>query len=270
MSKVYSKDFCSAEMMVIAISRIMAEQGCKRVGGATFGQIPLLAGRLTQATVAPDLLVYSGPAGCCGSKFDKIQWTTSDEEIQKGCEFRFPLTYAMDSFGNPKLSSGKVGGWMGGFQVDKYGNINITMIGDPKKPKFRGPGTIGLMATGFRASNIFVRYHNPRVFVEKVDFISGPGYGTGPGWREKNLCPPGTGPQKCVTSIALFDFDEETKVMRLKEVFPGHTVSEVVSRMGFKPIVPANVPEAEPPTVEEVEFMRSFDPDGILPKLTED
>jgi hypothetical protein len=63
---------------------------------------------------------------------------------------------------------------------------------------------------------------------------------------------------------------EKTKVMRVKEVFPGHTVDEVVSRMGFNPVVPANVPESEPPTVEEVEFMRSFDPDGILPKLTEE
>ncbi|MFH1489310.1 MAG: hypothetical protein ABII06_10420, partial [Pseudomonadota bacterium] len=77
------------------------------------------------------------------------------------------------------------------------------------------------------------------------------------------------GPRYVVTPIAIFDFDEESKLMRLKSVHPGHTVEEVKSRMGFKPIIPDRVPETEPPTVEELELIRSFDPDGILPRLAQ-
>jgi glutaconate CoA-transferase, subunit B len=267
--KEYAKDYYPAELMVVIISRIIQIQTFKRIGGGTFAQIPLLAARLVQATSIPDILVFSGPAGCAGSKFEKLSWYTGDESVHAGAEFRFPLSYVMDSFGDPKLRWGKSGGFMGGFQVDKYGNVNMTVIGDQKHPKYRGPGTIGLMALGFRSSNIFVRYHNPRLFVEKVDFISGPGYGTGPGWREEKGCPPGSGPQFCITPLALFDFDEATKIMRLKSVHHGHTVDEVISRTGFKPIIPDHVPETEPPTVQELEFMRDLDPDGILPKLTE-
>jgi glutaconate CoA-transferase subunit B len=70
-----------------------------------------------------------------------------------------------------------------------------------------------------------------------------------------------------VTPICVFDFDEETKRARLKSVHPGHTVEEVKSRTGFKPIIPSRVPETEPPTVEQLAFLRAFDPDQILPRL---
>ena len=109
---------------------------------------------------------------------------------------------------------------------------------------------------------------SPRLFVDKVDFISGPGFVDGPGGRERIGSPSySEGPRYVVTPVAIFDFDEETKVMRLKSVHPGHTVEEVKSRMGFIPIIPDNVPETEPPTVEELELIRAFDPDRILPRL---
>lgn len=267
--KKYAKDYIAPEIMAVVMSRIIKEQGHKQGGGATFGQVPMVAARLAQATHSPDLRISSGPAGCNRSQFDKLTWYTGDYGTHVGAESRFILDYVMDTFGDPRLSWGQVAGFMGGFQIDKYGNINITLVGDPKKPKFRGPGTIGLMSTAFRSSNIYTYYHTPRVFVEKVDFISGPGYGDGPGWRERMGCPPGSGPIYVVTPIALMDFDEKTKAMRIKSVHPGNTVEEVLRRMSFKPIVPARVPETEPPTVEEVAFIRALDPDGILPKIAE-
>jgi len=72
-----------------------------------------------------------------------------------------------------------------------------------------------------------------------------------------------------VTPVAIFDFEEETKHMRLKSLHPGHTIDEVKSRMGFTPIIPDKVPETEPPTVQELEIIRAFDPDGILPRLAQ-
>jgi len=175
----------------------------------------------------------------------------------------------MNSFGNPKTSPGHLS-YRGGFQIDQYGNVNMIFIGDPKRPKFRGPGTVGLMASGLGRglADLFTHSHTPRIFVEKVDFISGPGYLDGPGARERAGCPPGGGPRYVITPICVFDFDDETKIMRVKSIHPGHTLEQVLNRTGFKPIIPVDIPETEPPTIEEVAFMRKLDPDGLLPKLT--
>ena len=115
---------------------------------------------------------------------------------------------------------------------------------------------------------LFTHAHTPRLLVEKVDFISGPGFIDGPKCRENAGSPARSeGPRYIVTPICVFDFDPATKQARLKSVHPGHTVAEVKSRTGFKPIIPSKVPETEPPTVEELAFLRAFDPDRILPQL---
>jgi glutaconate CoA-transferase subunit B len=268
MTKKYATNYCPGEIMAVVMSKIIKEQGPNRSGAGTMSQIPLLAARLAQSTYLPDLLITSGPGGVAGSHFDKLSWYTGDYRIHVGAEYRYSLDEVMDSFGDPRQYWGRKGGFMGGFQIDKYGNVNMAFIGDQKKPKYRGPGTIGLMSTCFRSTNLFTHYHNTRIFVEKVDFISGAGYLDGPGAREKMGCPKGSGPPYVVTPLCLFDFDEKTKIMRIKSVHPGHTVEEVLSKTGFKPVVPKNVPETEPPTEEEVAFMRAMDPDGILPRLT--
>jgi glutaconate CoA-transferase, subunit B len=172
----------------------------------------------------------------------------------------------MDCQGHPKFFDF---GFYGGFQIDKYGNLNMAYVGDQKKPKFRGPGTIGTMATAwFNRVYLFTLGHSPRLFVEKVDFISGPGFIDGPGGRERYGCPARSkGPQFIVTPICIFDFEPETLKARLKSVHPGHTVAEVVERTGFKPIIPSTVPETEPPTVDELAFIRTFDRDKIIPRL---
>jgi glutaconate CoA-transferase subunit B len=265
MSKTdYAKDCCSAEIMAAFISRNLKGVNVAGIGAAS--QIPWMGIRLAQATHSPDLWFFWGPGSAMNSKFNKMEFGV-DHRMTLGAESHMNMAIGLDLFANPRFTSWVL--FFGGFQIDKYGNVNMAYIGDQKKPKFRGPGTLGLMNLAFRAKIfLFTGIHNPRLFVEKVDFISGPGYLDGPGAREKVGCLPDGGPRFVITPIGIFDFDEETKIMRLKSVHPGHTVKEVLEKTGFTPIVPKDVPETEPPTGEEVAFMRSFDPEGILPKLT--
>jgi len=250
--------------MVAFLSRDLkdGESGC--IGA--YSQIPWAACRLAQATHAPSLWLMCNPSANVNSKYTKLLWAVADFRLAAGAEARYTLDNVMDFQGNPRFFDF---GFYGGFQVDKYGNLNMAYIGDQKRPKYRGPGTIGTMATAWRKrSYIFTHRHSTRLFVDKVDFVSGPGFLDGPEGRRKALCPSySEGPRYIVTPICVFDFDEETKRARLKSVHPGHTVEEVRNLTGFSPIVPAKVAVTEPPTVEELAFIRQFDPDRILPQL---
>ncbi|MDP2917306.1 MAG: CoA-transferase [Dehalococcoidia bacterium] len=262
----HAKDYCAAEIMAAFLSKDLKDGELGLIG--TFSQIPWTACRLAQARHAPSLWFCIGTAGAVNSNFDKLLWYVGDYRIQIGAESRISTDTIIDMQGNPRFADF---GFYGGFQIDKYGNLNMAYVGDQKKPRFRGPGTVGTMATAWlNRVYIFTHFHTPRLLVEKVDFVSGPGFLDGPKGREKAGSPSRSeGPRYVVTPIAVFDFDEETKIMRLKSVHPGHTVEEVKQRTGFTPVIPAKVPETEPPTVEELAFMRKFDPDGIMPRLTQ-
>jgi glutaconate CoA-transferase subunit B len=151
-------------------------------------------------------------------------------------------------------------------QVDKYGNCNIVSIGDYHKPTVRligpinQPGHFSLFGREF-----IVVEHEKRNFVDRVDFISGVGYLDGPGGREK-LGLTGKGPCIILTDKAIFDFDSETKLARLKSIHPGVSLDEVIENTGYAhDFVPEKVPETPPPTDEELKLIREvIDPRGVL------
>jgi glutaconate CoA-transferase subunit B len=112
---------------------------------------------------------------------------------------------------------------------------------------------------------IVILKHEPRRFVEKLDFLTSPGYLDGPGARERAGLPADTGPWRVVTSKALFDFDEETKKMRLIGLLKGLKAEEVIQGMGFAPLVVNNLLELEPPDEDELCLLREhIDPSGII------
>ena len=112
---------------------------------------------------------------------------------------------------------------------------------------------------------ILVMKHEPRRFVERLDFMTSPGYLSGPGGREKAGLPRGTGPWRVVTSRALFGFDDETKRLTLLGVLRGLTASEVLQGMEFKPLLAERLEELAPPTDEELRILRDqIDPSGIV------
>jgi glutaconate CoA-transferase subunit B len=153
-------------------------------------------------------------------------------------------------------------------QVDRFGNTNLIAIGDDHgRPRLRGPGAIGSVSSSAYCDRMYIipPRHDRQIFVERCDFISSPGFGTGGRDARKEMGLHGGGPRLCITERCVFDFDEETKAMRLKSLHAGHTVDEIIEHTGFEVIVPDEVPETQPPTAEELALLRDvIDPKGLL------
>ena len=152
-------------------------------------------------------------------------------------------------------------GFLGALEVDAYGNLNTTLLGDPKGKyrRFTGSGGGNDIASNARRTVITIR-HEARKLNEAVSFITSPGYLHGGDEREK-LGLLGT-PSRVITDKAIFDFDPQTKRMRLMSIHPNTTIEDVLSNMSFKPIMPDNIPFTEPPTPEQVRLIREeIDPE---------
>jgi glutaconate CoA-transferase subunit B len=154
-------------------------------------------------------------------------------------------------------------GFLGGLETDMYGNLNTTLIGDPKD-KFRhfvGSGGANDIASCARRTIIIVR-HDRRKLSQAVDFVTSPGYLRGDGDREAAGL--AGGPSRVITDKAIFGFDPESKRMRLESIHPSTTLDDVLSTMAFEPIVPDHLPTTEPPTPEQVRLIREeIDPEGM-------
>ena len=151
-------------------------------------------------------------------------------------------------------------------QVDKYGTCNIVCIGDYHRPKVRLIGPINQPGHFCHFGREFiVLEHEKRNFVDKVDFISGVGFLDGPGAREK-LDLPGGGPHIIFTDRAIFDFDPETKLARLRSVHVTGSLDDVIANTGFThDYIPDDVPETPRPTEGELKLLREvIDPREVL------
>jgi glutaconate CoA-transferase subunit B len=147
--------------------------------------------------------------------------------------------------------------FLGGAQIDAYGNLNSTLIGDYKKPKVRFPGSGGANDLASLCWRILVvTNHDPRRFVEKLDFVTTPGYLTGPGAREAAGLPPGTGPYRVITDLAIMGYNDETRRMQVLSLHPGVTMEQVQMNTGF-PIGSIDPPgQTTPPLDEELCVLR--------------
>ena len=161
------------------------------------------------------------------------------------------------------LHKGRVDvGFLGGLEIDAYGNLNTTLIGDPngKYRRFTGSGGGNDIASSARRTVIIMR-HEVRKLNEAVSFITSPGYLRGDG--ERSALGLTGGPSRVITDKAVFGFDLETKRMKLESIHPNSSLDEVLSNMSFQPIVPDNLPFTAPPTPEQVRLIREeIDPKG--------
>jgi len=124
-------------------------------------------------------------------------------------------------------------GFRGGAQVDKYGNVNSTVIGDWKKPKLWLPGSGGACEMAMYCNRILIIMpHTKQHFVEKVDHITSPGYLNGPGEREKHGLKWG-GPEAVISDLGIMRFDDKTKEMYVSAIFPGVTVDQIKENTGW-------------------------------------
>lgn len=250
-------DYNMMEMMICAASRSLEDGKTVAVGTGA----PCAAAMLAQKTHAPNLVIVF-EAGGLAPILPQMPISVGDSRTffravsaSGMCEMMTACARGMVDYS-----------FLGGAQIDKYGNLNSTLIGDYAKPKVRFPGSGG--ANDFASmcwNTMIMTVHNAKRFVEKVDFITSPGYLTGPGAREEAGLPEGTGPYKIITDLAVMDFDEETKAMRIASLNPGVTVEKVQENTGFELIVPDNIPTSPAPLAEDLEVLRTeVDPLGYV------
>jgi len=154
-------------------------------------------------------------------------------------------------------------GFLGGLEIDAYGNLNTTLLGDPKGKfrRFTGSGGGNDVASNARRTVVIIR-HEARKLNEAVSFITSPGYLRG--YDERQRAGLRGGPSRVITDKAVFGFDPISKRMKLESIHPGSTLDEVLANMSFRPIVPEQVPYTEPPTPEQVRLIREvIDPQRV-------
>ncbi len=248
-------EFSNAELMAVEMSRHLKDGWLCIVGSASW--VPFAACRLAQLTHAPNLNFLSG-GGTALNPRGPIPSSVHSYETFKDCEAVLSLDEVFDIEENGSIDVF----FAGGIQIDQYGALNLVSIGDYKKPKFRGPGTVGLVfLTTAKRTFIWTHTHDTRTFVKKVDFISAPGT-IG---KRSTLS---QGPKLVISNLCVMDFDETSGKMRLKYLFPGVTVKEVRNKTGFELIIPEKVEEIKPPSDEEIKILRSeVDPKGVLKNL---
>ncbi len=162
------------------------------------------------------------------------------------------------------LHRGKVDvGFLGGLETDEYGNLNTTLVGDPKGQykHMVGSGGANDIASSAKSTIIIMR-HEARKLKKAISFITSPGYLTGGDSRHKAGLK--GGPSRVITDKAIFGFDPDSKRMSILSIHPGTTLEDVVGTMGFEPIIPKDVPFTEPPTSEQLRLIREvIDPNKM-------
>lgn len=219
--------------------------------------IPLLAATLAQRVSCPGLtILFEG--GVIGAYIEpgKLPPSTNDQR----CTVRANMV-----LGSAEvlllLQRGYVDvGFMGGAQIDQFGNLNSSFIGDPTHPKIRLPGTGGGNDIASLAQMIVAMKHEKRRFVEHVDFITSPGFLRGGNTRHNSGLVSG-GMYRVVTDLAVFDFDDKERRMRVIALNPGVTREQVQDNTGFKLKFSDNLGVTEPPTEQELRVVRDLDPE---------
>ena len=220
--------------------------------------LPLLAVALAKKTHAPHLtMIVEG--GVIGAEVvpGRLPVSTNEMRLAHRAQMLPPIT---DLFLLGQRGLIDVG-FMGGAQIDQYGNVNTSVIGEYDRPKVRLPGSGGANDIASLCTDVtIVTMHERRRFVPRVDFITSPGSLSGPGARKAAGLHFGQ-VSGVITNLGIFGFDPDTRQMRLDALHPGRTVELVRENTGFAVIVPDAVPTTEPPTDAELAVLRALDAD---------
>ncbi|MCP4690714.1 MAG: ketoacid-CoA transferase, partial [Desulfobacterales bacterium] len=201
--------------------------------------------------------------GAIDSQLEEVPMAVADPRVMYRTDVNGSLADAFAFMQNP-FTGPRVVGIMGAAQIDKFGNLNSTVIGDYFHPKVRFSGSGGACdVASFVGRTIIFMKHEKRKFVPEVDYLTSPGWLDGPGAREKAGLSKG-GPAAVITDKAVMDFDEETREMRLAGCYPGVTPEETLDNMGFSVDV-SKAEEVAPPTPGELRILREIcDPQRLI------
>jgi glutaconate CoA-transferase subunit B len=245
-----------SEMMIVSAAQAMAGVRTVFVGVG----MPNIACNLARHTVAPDLeLIYE--SGVYGAQPARLPLSIGDPTLVTGATSVVPMADLFALY----LQRGLVEvALLGGAQIDRYGNLNTTVIGSYEHPKVRLPGSGGACEIAINAQKIYIIMRlGPRSFVEKLDFTTSPGHLDGGDARER-LGMPGAGPQHVVTDKAILNFDNPEREMQVISLHPGVSVEEIREQIGWDIRFADTLEETPSPTAEELRLIREvLDPSGM-------
>jgi glutaconate CoA-transferase subunit B len=241
----------SLELMAVVMARELRPGEVAVMGAVSL--LPQAACRLAEATSAPGLWWVAGGSGAINPHPSGLVESSCDQRLLTA-ETALPLPEVVLLEGRGDVFDVF---FAGGLQIDARGSCNLVAVGDWSRPRLRGPGGVGLSFLP-RAGRvvIYTAVHTPRTFVERVDFVSGPGHVDG---LER-----GRGPSLVVTPLCTIDFTPGTHAPRLRSLHPGVTVDEVRSATGFELICSEAPPVTPEPTVAELGALRAIDVGGLL------
>lgn len=241
-------DYNPMELMIVAAARTLENGASVAVGTGA----PCAAAMLAQKTHAPDLVIAFESGGLApllprmpisvgdSRSFHRAVMASSMCEIMETCQ-RGLMDYT----------------FLGGAQIDAYGNLNSTVVGDYHKPKVRLPGSGGAAdLASFCWRMMVLTPHDRRRFVKNLDFLTTPGYLTGPGAREAAGLPGGCGPYRVITNLAVMSFHSETKRMQVESLHPGVRLAQVQENTEFNLPPSPQMGETKPPTGEDLRILR--------------
>jgi glutaconate CoA-transferase, subunit B len=243
--------YTADEMMTVSAARALRNGMTCFVGIG----LPSAAANLARATHAPDLvLIYE--SGTIGAKPAQLPLSIGDGILAETAD----AVISVPEIFNYWLQPGRIDvGFLGAAQIDRFGNINTTVIGgDYRNPKVRLPGAGGApeIAASCREVIVVVR-QSIRSFVGRVDFVTSVGYGSGPGDRER-LGLTGAGPQKIITDLGVLEPDPDTLEFTLTGLYPGVSAAAAKERTGWDLSVAAGPEIIAAPSPSELDALRSF------------
>jgi glutaconate CoA-transferase subunit B len=236
--------------MTVAAARSLRNEDVCFVG---IGQ-PSAAANLARLSHAPDVtLIYE--SGTLGTKPTVLPLSIGDGEL---CETALTTVSVPEMF-RYWLQGGRISvGFLGGAQIDKYANLNTTVVGDYNKPKVRLPGGGGAPEIATSCGEIFIiMAQSRRSFVEKIDFFTSIGHGSGGDSRQK-LGIKTKGPTRLITDLAIFEPDPETKEMIVTSIEPGVIREQIQENTGWPVRYAATVAGTSPPTAQELDILREL------------
>jgi glutaconate CoA-transferase, subunit B len=241
-------EYNSMELMISVASRELEDGATVGVGTGA----PCAASMLAQKMSSPNLVILFEAGG--------LSPELPEMPISVGDSRTFYKAAMAGSMGDTMeyCSRGFVDyTFLGGAQIDMYGNLNSTVIGDHAAPKVRFPGSGGANDFGSFCWRMMVMTpQDSKRFVETPDFITTPGWLTGGTSREDSGLPLGTGPYKIITNMAVMDFEPTSKRMRIISINPGYSVKDVQDNCGFELLKADKIKDTLPPTEEELRLLR--------------
>jgi len=243
------------ELMVVVGSREIRNEDTVFVGM----RLPLLAFQLAKDTHAPRAIGIFENGILRDRPAAEPLYTMGDPANVEGAIWATSMQDIMSLLQNGKVSLG----FIGGAEIDRFGNLNTTYIGGEERVKVRLPGSGGASDIASLAGRfIIIMNHERRRFVEKVSYLTSPGFGDGKNWRERSGLR-GGGPCAVVTTKGLMRFDPMTREMMIQSVHPGSTLEDILKNTGWNVRLATKIERTKPPTRSELKIIRKHDPRGF-------